>query len=154
MIQRIQTLYLLLASVAIGLLFFFPITELLVDKQFLFFFRYRGLYELKEGAEILSISSIPLAILYSINLLLALFTIFLYKNRTLQMRMCIFNILLLIGSLGLMYYYIWIAFSDLNAVIHYTIFALMPVIAAILTFMAFRGIRKDELLVRSVDRIR
>lgn len=154
MIQRIQTLYLLLASIAIGLLFFFPVTELLVDKQFLFLFRYRGLYELKDGAEILSIHSVPLALLFSINLLLSLITIFLYKNRNLQMRICIINILLLLGSLGLMYYYIRIAFSGFEAVTHYTIFALMPVIAAILIFMAYRGIRKDELLVRSVERIR
>jgi len=154
MLQRIQTVYLLLAAIAIGLLFFFPVTELLVNKSFLFLFRYRGLYELKGGAEILSVSSIPLAILFSINLLIAIISIFLFKNRALQMRLCIINILLLIGSVGLMYYYIAVAFSHFLAVVHYTVFALNPIIAAILIFLAFRGIRKDELLVRSVDRIR
>ena len=154
MIQRIQTLYLLLAFIAIGLLFFFPVSELLVNKEFLFLFRYRGLYELKAGAEILSVASIPLASLFGINLLLSFITIILFKNRALQMRLCIFNILLLVGSLGLMYYYIGVAFSDFEAVVHYTIFALMPIIAAILSYLAFRSIRKDEKLIRSVDRIR
>lgn len=154
MLQRIQTVYLLLASIAIGLLFFFPVTELLVNKSFLFLFRYRGLYELKGGAEILSVSSIPLAILLSINLLIAIISIFLFKNRALQMRLCVINIILLLGAVGVIYFYIAIAFSKFLAVVHYTVFAFMPIIAAILTYLAFRGIRKDELLVRSVDRIR
>ena len=154
MIQRIQSLYLLLAAIAIGLVFFFPLAELLVNKEFLFIFHYRGLYEIKPEGEILSVASLPLAALFAIMLLLSLITVFLYKRRGLQMRLCIINILLLFGSLGVVYYYIAVAFSEFEAVVHYKIFALMPVIAAVFTYLAYRGIRRDELLIISMDRIR
>jgi len=154
MIQRIQSLYLLLATTAIGLVFFFPLAKLLVDKEFWFIFNYRGLYELKAGEELLSVSAIPLATLFTITFLITIVTIFLYKKRGLQMRLCIINILLLIGSVGMIYYYVGFALSDIEADVSYQVFALMPLIAAILTYMAYRGIRKDELLVISMDRIR
>ncbi len=149
-----QSLYLLLALVAITILFFFPIAELLVDGKFMFLFRYRGLYELKDGQEILKIASYPLGILYSINLLIGLIAIFKFKNRILQMRLCLINILLLIGSLLLIYYFIAFAFSDLQDSVHYKFAAFMPIIAAILSFLAYKGIQKDEKLVKSIDRIR
>jgi len=154
MIQRIQSLYLLLAVVAVALLFFFPIAELLVDKEFTFLFRYRGLYELKHGQEILKIASYPLAILFSINMIISLITIFKFKNRILQLRLCIINILLLIASLALAYYFIAFAFTDFQDTVRYGIVALMPVLAAIFSFLAYKGIQKDEKLIKSIDRIR
>jgi hypothetical protein len=154
MIQRIQSIYLLLAVIAIGTLFFFPLAELLVNKDSLLLFRYRGLYELKEGKEILSVATYPLAFLFSINLLLSLFAIFKFKNRKFQMKLCIYNSLLNIASLGLAYYYVALGFSKMEAVVHYKIFALMPIVASILSFMAYKGIQKDEKLIRSIDRIR
>ncbi len=154
MIQRIQTVYLFLAAFVLGLVFAFPLAELLVNEKFLFIFKYRGLYELKGEQEILSINSFPLAILFTINLVITIATIFLYKKRNLQMRLCIINILLLLASPGVIYYYIAVAFASFKAVVDYSLFALMPVISAILTYMAYRGVRKDALLIMSMDRIR
>ncbi len=154
MIQRIQTVYLFLSAVVLGMVFAFPLAELLVNDKFLFIFKYRGLYEIKGNQEILSIDSFPLAILFTINLVITVATIFLYKKRSLQMRLCIINMLLLLASPGVIYYYIAVAFSSFKAVVDYSLFALMPVISAILTYMAYRGVRKDELLIMSMDRIR
>ncbi len=154
MIQRIQTVYLFLAAIAIGLVFAFPLAELLVDEKFLFIFRYRGLYEIKEGKELLAVASYPLAILFAISLLITIVTIFLYKKRNLQMRLSIINILIMLASPGVVYYYIAVAFANYTAVVSYDIISLMPIIAAIFTYMAYRGIRKDELLVMSLNRIR
>ncbi len=154
MIQRIQTVYLFLAAVTIGLVFAFPLADLLVNDKFLFIFRYRGLYEIKDNQEILSVHSFPLAGLFAINLLITIVSIFLYKKRGLQMRLCIINIIMLLASPGVIYYYIAIAFASYKAVVDYSLFALMPIIAAILVYMAYRGVRKDELLVMSMDRIR
>ncbi len=154
MIQRIQTLYLFLAAVAIGMVFAFPLAELLVNNQNLFIFRYRGLYEIIENKEILSVPSYPLAILFAISLFITIITIFLFKNRNWQMRLSIINILLLLASPGVIYFYIAVAFKNFDADVKYSLFALMPIISAILTYMAYRGIRKDELLVMSMDRIR
>ncbi len=154
MIQRIQTVYLLLSSVLIFLVFMFPLSELLVDENLLFIYRYRGIYELVDNAEVLTIASTPLAILFGIILIIGLISIFLFKNRMLQMRLSIFNIVLMLGSIGLTYYYIYIAFNELNTTVHYSFAAIFPLISAILTYLAFRAIKKDEKLVKSLDRIR
>ncbi len=154
MIQRIQTVYLFLSAVVLGLVFAFPLADLLVDDKALFIFRYRGLYEIQEGKEILAVTSFPLAILFAISLLITIVTIFLYKKRNLQMRLSIINILIMLASPGVIYYYIAVAFASYTALVSYSIFATMPIIASILTYMAYRGIRKDELLVMSMDRIR
>ena len=154
MIQRTQTVYLLLSSVLMFLVFMFPLSELLVSENINYIFRYRGIYELADNSEILTIPSIPLAIIFGIILIINLISIFLFKNRMLQMRLSIFNIMLMLGSMGLAYFYIYTAFNELNTTLHISFAATFPLISAILTYMAFRGIKKDEKLVKSLDRIR
>ena len=154
MIQRIQTVYLFISAILVFLIFMFPLSEFLVNDSLLYVFRYRGIYELVDGVETLVIKSIPLAVLFGIILVINLISIFLYKNRSLQMRLTVFNIILMIGSLGLSYYYIYTAFNQFGAIVNYKLFSTFPLIAAILSYMALRGIRKDEKLVKSLDRIR
>ncbi|OQY03594.1 MAG: hypothetical protein B6I20_04725 [Bacteroidetes bacterium 4572_117] len=154
MIQRIQTIYIFLSSVLIFLIFIFPISEFFVDGNLSYIFRYRGIYELTDKAEIATITSLPLAVLFGIILVIGLINIFLFKNRGLQMRLCIFNIMLMLGSIGLAYYYIYFASVELAVTVRFSIVATFPLISAILTYMAFRGIYKDEKLVKSLDRIR
>ncbi|MBN1250666.1 MAG: DUF4293 domain-containing protein [Bacteroidales bacterium] len=152
MIQRIQTIFLLASLILIFLIFWFPLAGLIVDDSYQFLFRYRGIYEIH--SELIAISSLPLAILFAIILILNLISIFLYKNRILQMRISILNILLMIGSVGLIYFYIWIAKTELNVIPRYTLISIFPFISAILTYLAFRAINKDQKLVKSLDRIR
>ncbi|MEN8120285.1 MAG: DUF4293 domain-containing protein [Bacteroidota bacterium] len=154
MIQRIQTLFLFLSAVLIFLVFIFPLSELLVSENLIYIFRYRGIYELADNIEVLTIPSMPLAILFGVILIIGLISIFLFKNRMLQMRLSIINIMLMLGSLGLAYFYIYTAFNELGATVHFSFAAIFPLISAILTYMAFRGIKKDEKLVKSLDRIR
>jgi len=132
----------------------FPLTELLVSENVSYIFRYRGIYELAENLEILTIQSIPLAILFDIILIISLVSIFLFKNRMLQMRLSIINIMLMLGSYALVYYYLYTAFNEQEVTLHISFIAAFPLISAILTYMAFRGIKKDEKLVKSLDRIR
>ncbi len=152
MIQRVQSVYLLLASAAVLLVHFFPIAVLTTEPTGMFLFRYRGIYELIEGNEILKTATYYLAILLLINILISIITIFKYKNRKLQMRLCLINILLLLGSVGIIYYSA--AFSGLNASYKFKFVALLPLIAIILSFLAYKGIQKDEKLIKSIDRIR
>ncbi len=154
MIQRIQTLFLLLSSVLIFLIFIFPLSELLVNENLIYIFRYRGIYEIADNSEVLAIPSMPLAILFGVILIIGLISIFLFKNRMLQMRLSIINIMLMLGSYGLAYYYLFIAFNELDADLHFSFVGTFPLISAILTYMAFRGIKKDEKLIKSLDRIR
>jgi len=87
--------------------------------------------------------------------LLPLINIFLYKNRKLQLRISVYAIILAFGLIGLIYYYFVIGFRQLDEPAYALRFPLVvPVIFIVLIYLAFRGIRKDEILVRSLDRIR
>ncbi len=151
MIQRIQTIYLLLAAVILGLVLLLPIASM-VDAQansFSYLF-----YGVVDSSNTLVIIDYPLAIILCLIPFLNLITIFLYKSRILQMRICIFNILLMFGSLALIWFYSYEAENVLFVDTYFSYPVVFPLVAAILTFMAFRGIRKDEILVKSADRIR
>lgn len=153
MIQRIQTLFLLLALILTAMLFYSPIAEILEGEQHLLVFKCTGLYN-AENEEII-IKTVPLIILLAVITLLYIVAIFLYKRRVLQSRICMLNILLLIGLAGLLFYYLTFVLRKIDmAGSSFKMAAVYPVICVILTYLAYRRIRKDELLVRSADTIR
>lgn len=155
MIQRIQTIYLLLATVAMSLTLFLPLAtiwqggnELVVKAFFL-------------DGEIGFKAPLPIymGIVLAVATLLPLVTIFLFNNRLTQIRLCVSEIVLLLGSatfIALYCYRLCDLLSEVIADINFTlgIASLMPVVAIILVSLAIRGIAKDEALVRSLDRIR
>jgi hypothetical protein len=138
MIQRQQTLWLLLATIAAILSFMFPF---LVGK------------EMRNGVEIDKVlkadSDFILVILTSASLVLSGVTIFLYKDRPLQIKLCILGILLSVAIIAL---YI----LQMNKVTKpiLALFSVLPFIMLIGYYMAFRNIRKDEKLVKSLDKLR
>lgn len=152
MIQRIQSIYLLVVSILLATMFFYPLAELLSSDGKLFTYNYNGLT--LESEDTLYLLTIPPVILLGITLGISFISIFLYKKRILQMRLNSFNIILMIGYLGLNYYYLQNFSKQLDGVISYEIAAIFPFIAAILTYLAIRAIGKDEALIRSMDRIR
>ena len=87
--------------------------------------------------------------------LLALVTIFLYKNRKLQFRLSILGIFLSIGIIALEYFFVE-SFKKENLIVSgtYQLGALLPIVMAVLFIFASRGIYRDERLVKSVDRLR
>jgi len=154
MIQRIQTIYLLLTAVAIFLMFLFPFAEMLTSNGQFLVLKFNGIYSAEALHAEIALNIWPLAILISVTFLIAIVTIFLFKNRIRQMRFAIFNLLLLVGLGFLTWYYLnqfsGVAEGRMN--IKFTI--TMPAIAVILTYLAFKGIQKDEKLIQSVNRIR
>jgi len=98
----------------------------------------------------------PFSSLWAVSLdagivaVLSLITIFLYKKRNLQIKISYLLLLLLVLIYVL---YIILDLQSLSlSEIGYT-FA-FPFISFILTYLAIGGIRKDEKLVRSLDRLR
>ncbi|HEY5499015.1 MAG TPA: DUF4293 domain-containing protein [Bacteroidales bacterium] len=150
MIQRIQSLYLLL------------ITALLIAVLFLPF----GVFQTSHGAfEYTAFSiggdagklALPLWFLPILSILsaaLAFVTIFLFKKRKIQIRLCLLNSLLMV-SLSLVVAVILFLFKN-NSPSDFAVgFGLpLPMISIILNFMAIKAIRKDESLVKSWDRMR
>jgi hypothetical protein len=154
MIQRIQTVYLLIAEILIGVLFFVPFGEIAAKEGSFYKVDMNGIYLEGTPKPEMIYSSLPLVILWIVSLILILVTIFLYKNRILQMRISTVNIFILLGLGGLILYYIWSSAEILSGVFSLSIYLVFPLIASILIYLAIRAIAKDELLVRSIDRIR
>lgn len=155
MIQRIQTLYLALATFLSGMMLKGTIVELLDKSGTLFKLVWNGLIqENQAGVSTMLEQSIPLSIITIIVPLLFFVAIFLFKRRKLQLRITILATLLLIGELFLVIYYIWYAGTKLEADFIFKIRLIFPPIGSIFGYLAFRGILKDELLIKSYDRLR
>ncbi len=152
MIQRIQSIYLLVVTILMGTMFFYPLAELLSEDGQLFIYYFNGIF--RDGEEALYLVTVPPIVLLTIIVGVSFISILLYKKRVLQMRLNSFNIILMIGYLGLNYYYIQNFSKQLEGVVSYQIAGIFPFIAAILTYLAIRAIGKDEALIRSMDRIR
>jgi hypothetical protein len=93
--------------------------------------------------------NIPILILTVIILLASLITIFLFKKRKLQLRislLCLFLSLLVIA----------LYFLQVKNYIQgsYSLSAIFAIAVPVLLILAARGIRRDEKLVKSLDRIR
>ena len=79
--------------------------------------------------------------------------IFLYKRRRMQMGICVGGIILCLAWYG---YYIFSALSDFasQGTFHAKFAVCLPFIAIIFLLMARRGVKSDEDLIKSMDRIR
>ncbi|WP_298645964.1 DUF4293 domain-containing protein [uncultured Proteiniphilum sp.] len=150
MLQRIQSVFLLLASAAMLIAAATPLAVFLYNADQAVF-EAMGVY--LNGQ--LNDSTWGLFVIGAASSIVALFTIFLYKNRMLQIRLSIFNIILMIGFylyFGFIVYQLYsvedLRFQKVGVGI------IMPVIAIILTFLAIRRIGADEVLVRSLNRLR
>lgn len=155
MIQRIQTLYLALAAALSGLLLKGPIVRLLGMNNQAYELNYKGIYAYDNGVISEAIEkSLPLTIILITVPLLFLLAIFLFRRRKLQIRLTVFASLLLIGAFLLMLFYIFYTGRKLEAELIFNVKLVFPIAGAIFGYLAFRNILKDELLIKSYDRIR
>jgi len=150
MLQRIQTLFLLLASVCMLVATVTPLASFFYNGDPVVF-EAMGMYRSGD----LESSTWALFAIGAISALLPIVTVLLYKTRILQIRISIFNIFLMVG------FYLYFGFLIFNinpeAGLQFQkigIGAIMPVIAIILTYLAIRRIGADEILVRSFHRLR
>ncbi|SET23886.1 DUF4293 domain-containing protein [Prevotella sp. kh1p2] len=151
MIQRKQTLWLLAAFALSAICLCLPLAS----------YEPKGMgvasviYNLgvTDGEGVLHFSSWPLFAMLSLSSLLAFIAIFLFKNRKLQMKLC------MAGTVLNMAWYVYMGivyFSVLQTAGAFRIkFALcLPLVALIFLVLARKAIKSDEDLVRSMDRIR
>ena len=141
MIQRVQTIWLLLAAIAGFLITSVPLYEgtlagqaikkYFADQNFLLF-----------AAAIIAA-------------LLAVTAVFLFKNRSLQMKLVLFGILVSVAFIALE---IWQAenFTKSGGILKlsYQWGSLLPVAMILFFILAAINIRKDNKLVKSLDRLR
>ncbi|RZJ55692.1 MAG: DUF4293 family protein [Flavobacterium sp.] len=138
MIQRIQTVYLILTFLITGvLLFFIPLWTLNTGKPF--YFMQDQVY----------------TILLGLSTMLTVISIISFKKRQNQFVMGRLNIILNLILLGLFVYRsLNLSGETVNAVSEKGIGMFLPIVAIVLLVLANKAIKKDEDLVKSVDRLR
>ena len=143
MIQRIQTVYLLLASIISGVLIFvFNLWKSIKKDIF-------ALDLLNSESYLLKV--IP--ILFLVSAILAFVAIFIFKNRKLQFVIGRLTILVNLILLGLLIY-VSLTLPGEASVSEKGIGMFIPILAILLVVLANKAIKKDEDLVKSVDRLR
>jgi len=155
MIQRIQSLFLLLIAVLSGLLLtgsvlnFIDKTGSVIKVTFTEVIKSTG----GQGIEVIE-KLLPFTILVIVIAIISLATIFLYKIRKFQLRL---TFVLIILTATLLIAFVHVSLSVITK--FETQFVpgfkmIIPVLMLILAFLAYRGIRKDDQLVKSYDRLR
>ena len=152
MLQRPQTLYLLGVFIISLFLLTGPIALFTVDGME-YILKHTGVFD--STGERLALATWPLSVLFIGVAVMAFLNIFSYKNRIRQMRISIFLIFMYAGMVGIIFYYIWVVRNQLDeAQTLHKWRIVIPPIAMILLYLAFRRIRRDELLVKAYERIR
>lgn len=161
MLQRIQTVWLFIASLTILILFLFPYVQFFDIGGIAMALKVNGRLSSEGGVAVLntpfhyvlqSIVTVALAIW-------PLVSIFTYKDRKKQVKLVYINILLAIV------FVFWLFFNATNEItsanINQTlgienigIGALLVPLYIVFLFLAAKGIRKDIKLIKSVDRLR
>lgn len=146
MIQRIQSVWLLLAALTATAVFYTDV--------------YRAQVTSTTGiiSEHLRVGShFPSLLVAVLMTLLPLVAIFLFRNRKKQRNMVWIGVLATIGFIAVNLMRISSFNNDTSVRITdktYYIGSVLPVIVLIFLFLAIRGINKDEKLIRSIDRLR
>jgi hypothetical protein len=156
MIQRIQTIHLLLAAVFTGLLLRVPFVTAHSVKAH-FYANAQGYFSVDN--QTVPVYSTPyLLILTGIILITILATIFAYSSRKTQIRLSVASIVLtglLFSLLVNVRRTIGHELPQTPAITsEYSIGLALPVLSILFLTLAIRAIRKDEKLVKSVDRLR
>lgn len=155
MIQRSQSIYLFAVTVLMSILLFIPVVEFVINQEEILVLYGYGVKIYENGVDSHLFTAFPLVFLTLIICMISLVNIFFFRKRGLQLRLCVLNILLLLGLMGLSFFYYKYTKNQFTINIdNFKLGAVFPIIAIILTFLAFRGIRADEDLIRSYDRLR
>lgn len=151
MIQRIQTLFLLAVVILSGLMLTGDLVVMDSGTGTLFNISFVGLGEV--GGKLLQ-RLWPLSIIIGLIPALSLAAVFLFKKRSLQMRITMFIMLLSLGTIILGAFYVIMFDRKIDVTVIWKVRALFPLVSAILAWLAYRAIMKDDLRVRSYDRLR
>ena len=149
MIQRIQSIYLLIVTGLLIAAMCLPVGQFIAsDGVTAYIFKPLGVTLTEDTFQstwgILFLSTV-----------VAFCTIFLFRNRMLQVRMTVFNSILLIGYYAAFFVFMFMLKDDLDAMTFQLGWALcLPAISVILNYLSFRAIYRDEVMVKAADRLR
>jgi hypothetical protein len=153
MLQRIQTAYLLIISVLMTCMALLPLAsfgtsgtdDVYIELGLFGLSRNGNLFEPLWGLFVLTV----------VIVIIDIVAVFMYKKRVRQIRLCVYNAILMICFYGIFAYTAHIskqAVPEMNFGVKPALS--FPLISLILDYLAIRNIGADEVLVRSVDRLR
>ncbi|TGE14928.1 DUF4293 domain-containing protein [Hymenobacter elongatus] len=158
MIQRIQSVFLLLLALAMLSVVFLPIWSKLdpASGQELVLTATKLTYANADAGISVPTNTYAIAALALAAAAVAIFEMLQYRNRFLQLKLGMLNLVLIVATLGASFYYSGVGEKMLNIKIPGTYEAgfYLPTLALLLNVLANRFIRRDEQLVRSMDRLR
>lgn len=154
-IQRWQSVFLLITAVMMACFTFFSLGQAQFSEYTLNFttlgFSYEGIPT--DGAPSGYQSHTWIFFVISLmSAILPLIAIFLYKNLSLQIRLCLIEILFLIATTVVGAAYGYYQFPD--AEVSWSSLIIAPLIAFVADIMAYNRISHDRRLLRSADRLR
>jgi phosphatidylserine synthase len=155
MLQRIQSIYLLLAALAIYALFLFPfVHNVFVDGKPVTI-AVTGVFDDTNGHHLHTQFFAGLTVATAILGLIPLVIIFLYKNRKQQIALCYSAILAIIGYSFWMSHEVKDVMGNIEIDTHnWGIGLLLSSFSIVFIILAFKAIQRDEKLVKSADRLR
>ena len=157
MIQRVQSLFLLVAAAVAIAVLFIPIGNI-IDATGFSLYQYDAFSLKKEGVGVMS--TLYIALLWSVSAILSMVTIFLFKNRPLQVRLNGVNMLVMLAALvTMLYIYPNFVFEKRQfvtnaAVLSFNRLILISLVPAVSLYFANMFIKRDEKMVRAADRLR
>lgn len=159
MIQRVQTVYMLASVIAILTMHFFELATFLIPEATIKF-NSLGLISLTPEFAKDEMNWLVFLLLV-VMMALPLVTIFLYKNRKLQLHLLIYTAILDVIYYGVYFWQVSAYNSELSAEsmgeattnLNYMMLA-MPALSVFCLIMAMRGVIYDIALLKSLDRLR
>lgn len=154
-IQRWQSLFLLLSCILMGLFSFFSLGQIQAPDFSLNITALGLCYEGEatgSGPSGCYMGTIYFFILSIMSAILPLISIFLYKNLPLQRKVCMVEVLFIIATIATGCYVNYTAVAGCTP--QWSSLVIAPFLALILDIMAWYRIRKDHKLLRSADRLR
>ncbi len=148
MIQRIQSLYLLLSTILGIVCLCMPLGNFML--QGAHFATMHNLWMNIDQERLYS--CYPLFVVLLLSTLLTFVSIFMYKTRALQMRTATLTIVLMVGWYACLAYFAYSSEQEVS--FRPTVWAALPFTMIVLNYLAFRGIMRDEMLIRSLNRLR
>jgi|SRR5688572_24460741 len=141
MIQRIQSLFIALVAIIHALLFIVPVYY----------------WDTPEGHYVLkALYNIPLIVLHAVIILFSLYVIISFKDRKRQRTMVFILLFMIMGAISLFTVYMMQISASDGYILRPAkcIGIYLQLICLLFCFLAARRIKKDDDLVKSVDRVR
>ncbi len=155
MIQRIQSIYLLL-TIMLSVLFLSGSIFSFADVNGTEYqATVNGVSVVADGSPAGQVhNTLPLTVFVILTALFSAITIFSFRNRKIQLKFSI-SVIVLSGMLILTSAYcIFFVIAEFNARFKPGFKMIIPFLMLIFAILAYRGIKKDDILVKSYDRLR